>query len=304
MQPRKQYWLRSLIFLVIFSYGSAFGSDSLQLDIRKKIVVGGNIAAYSGLMSGLYFLWYSDYPMSKFHLLNDNKEWLQMDKAGHSFSCYYEGVAGIKMMKWAGYTKKQSAFIGGSYGFFIQTGVEALDGFSDGWGASWGDMTANAFGAGLAISQDLLWEEQRVSLKFSYSPSPYAKFRPNTLGANFPQRLLKDYNAQTYWLSGNIKAFAPDCKIPDWLNIAVGYGADGMYGGFGNTFTSNGIDYDFTSTPRSRQFYIAPDIDLTKIKTHNKLVKTGLIILNGIKFPLPTLEYHTTEGFKAHLIQF
>ena len=242
--------------------------------------------------------------MGKFHWLNDNKEWLQMDKAGHTFTCYYEGVAGMEMMKWAGYSKKQSAFIGGSYGLFIQTGVELLDGFSDGWGASWGDLTANTAGTTLAITQELLWNEQRINLKFSYSPSPYAAYRPNTLGANFPQRLLKDYNAQTYWLSGSIKAFVPQSKIPDWINIAVGYGADGMFGGYGNTFTKDGIAYDFSSTPRIRQFYISPDINLTKIKTKNKLIKTGLILLNGLKIPLPTLEYNSTKGFQAHLIHF
>lgn len=306
MLPRRPYWRKVVLLFLLLRVGNIYAApaDSLDFDIRKKIVIGGNVVAYTGMMSGLYFLWYADYPMSEFHWFNDNQEWLQMDKVGHSFTCYMEGVAGIKMMKWAGYSDKQAAIIGGSYGFFIQSGVEVLDGFSDGWGASWGDVAANGFGAGLAISQQLLWNDQRIWMKFSYTPSSYASYRPNALGSNFPERLIKDYNAQTQWLSANIKSFAPNSKFPKWLNIAVGYGADGMYGGYNNIFESGGVSYDFSATPRSRQFYLAPDIDLTKIKTNNKLVRAGLVILNVIKVPLPAIEYHTTEGFKGHLIQF
>jgi len=71
-------------------------STHVNYKLRKQLVVGGNAVAYSGTMFGLYHLWYKDYPLEKFHFFNDNKEWQQMDKVGHSFSCYYEGVAGIE----------------------------------------------------------------------------------------------------------------------------------------------------------------------------------------------------------------
>ena len=34
---------------------------------------------------GLNQVWYADYPRSDFHFINDNAEWLQMDKVGHVF---------------------------------------------------------------------------------------------------------------------------------------------------------------------------------------------------------------------------
>ena len=43
--------------------------------------------------------------------------------------------------------------------------------------------------------------------------------------------MLKDYNAQTYWFSANLKSFFPEIKFTAWLNVAVGYGAEGMFGG-------------------------------------------------------------------------
>lgn len=279
-----------LVASSLFSLGE--GLDSINFKKRKQLLIGGNALAYTGAMTGLYQLWYADYPTSKFHFFNDNKEWLQMDKVGHAYSCYYEGLVGKRMMKWAGYSEKTSTLIGGSYGFLIQTSIEVFDGFSKEWGASWGDILANTAGTSLFIGQELLWNEQRMNLKVSYSPSDYAAIRPNVLGSSPLQSVFKDYNGQTYWLSANCKSFLKEeAKIPAWLNVAVGYGADGMVGGFTNQFETNGIAYNYTNLPRNRQFYLSPDIDLTKIKTNKKWLKTSLVILNCLKTPLPGMGY-------------
>lgn len=309
MLLKRPYWHKTILVLAVLFFGSiasAQDSTAINYKLRKQIVVGGNALAYSGTMFGLYHLWYKDYPFQKFHFFNDNAQWQQMDKVGHAFSCYYEGVAGIEMMKWAGFNKKQYSFIGGSYGFLIQTGVEVLDGYSAGWGASPGDLAANTLGTAMAISQSMAWDEQRIWMKYSYSASQFAPYRPNVLGSTLLERMLKDYNGQTYWLSANINSFLKeDTKWPKWLNVAAGYGADGMVGGRDNVFTSNGVDYNYNDIfTRSRQFYLSPDIDLTKIKTKRKAVRTLLVMANCIKFPMPTLEYHTNEGMKAHLLHF
>jgi len=165
-------------------------------------------------------------------------------------------------------------------------------------------MAANTLGSGLAIGQSLAWDEQRIFMKYSYNKSPYSDIRPNVLGSNLAERMLKDYNGQTYWLSGNIKSFLPESKVPEWLNIAVGYGADGMIGGHSNVYESKGYTYDYSHVGRYRQFYISPDIDLTKIKTKRKGVRTLLIMVNALKFPMPAVEYHTDKGLRGHWIKF
>src|SRR5690606_39292104 len=48
---------------------------------------------------------------------------------------------------------------------------------------------------------------------------------PEALGNTFAARLLKDYNAQTYWLSVDADKFF---TFPKWLNVAVGYGVADM----------------------------------------------------------------------------
>lgn len=309
MLPRRLYWHRYLAaacLLCSFFQGSAQDTTHINYKKRKQVVVGGSALVYTGGMIGLYHLWYKDYPFQSFHFFNDNNHWQQMDKVGHAYTCYYEGVAGIEMMKWAGYTKKQYSLIGGSYGFLVQTGVEIFDGFSAEWGASMGDVAANTFGTGLAIAQSLAWDEQRFWLKYTYSASTYAQVRPNVLGSNLAERMLKDYNGQTYWLSANIRAWLkPESKWPAWLNVAVGYGANGMVGGKDNTFTKDGVSYDYTHTfERTRQFYLSPDIDLTRFKTKRKGLRALLIVANCIKIPLPTVEYDTGKGLKAHFFHF
>ena len=40
-----------------------------------------------------------------------------------------------------------------------------------------------------------------LKLKFSSHLSPYVIHRPSLLGDNLSQRIFKDYNGQTYWLT-------------------------------------------------------------------------------------------------------
>jgi hypothetical protein len=44
------------------------------------------------------------------------------------------------------------------------------------WGASIGDVAANASGTALYVSQELLWKEQRIVPKFSFIRQPMLQF--------------------------------------------------------------------------------------------------------------------------------
>jgi Predicted periplasmic lipoprotein (DUF2279) len=101
-------------------------------------------------------LWYADYPKSDFHFINDNNEWLQIDKLGHLFSAYHLGSVSSNTLVWSGISKKNQIIYGATFGFAFLTAVEVLDGYSSEWGASIGDVTANASGTCFLISQELL----------------------------------------------------------------------------------------------------------------------------------------------------
>ena len=157
--------------------------------------------------------------------------------------------------------------------------------------------------------QEFLWNEQRIQFKFSSHKQKYQgelHSRANDLfGSSFQERVLKDYNAQTYWLSFNLRSFLPASKLPSWLNLSIGYGAEGLMGGFENlAYDSDGnITFDRRDIPRYRQWYIAPDIDLTKIKTKSRFVRTSLFLLNCLKFPAPALEF-SKDGVMFKAIAF
>lgn len=280
--------------------------NNQQLNVKRNvgIVLGTEAALYVGSMTGLYYLWYAGYPQSSFHFYNDNAEWLQMDKAGHSMSSYHVGLMGYEALRLAGCDEQRSILYGGPIGFIFLTTVEVFDGLSDGWGFSWGDIAANAFGTGLFMGQQALWHEQRISMKYSYHHTQYAQYRPDLLGSNLPERMLKDYNGQTIWLSFNIKSLFlnNESRFPSWINVALGYSGDGMTGAFDNTLTHNGKTIpEFT---RTRQFVLSPDIDLTRIPVNNKFLKTTLKVLSFIKFPMPAVMLDTNGDFTWHWLYF
>ncbi len=257
---------------------------------------------YAGSFIGLNELWYAGYPKSDFHFIDDNAEWYGLDKLGHATTAYYIGYYMQPVFQWSGMSRKASIWTAGGLSFAYQSTIEILDGFSTQWGASWGDWLANFGGSALFVSQELIWKEQRFMLKMSYWPSEYAEKRPNLLGSNFAERLLKDYNAQTYWLTCNIWSFLPNRNaswFPPWLNLAVGYGANGMLGGFSNP-------PEFASIPRYQQFYLSLDIDFTKIKTRSKFLRTLFKVISVVKFPAPAIEFSTKPGQPVffHLMMF
>ncbi len=276
---------------------------------RIRLVTAGNIAGYGLAMAGFYSAWYKDYPQSGFHFFNDNKEWLQVDKVGHMYGAYIESKGSMEMWKWAGLPRKQRIWIGGLSGAVYQTVIETLDGFSAEWGWSWGDFTANILGSSLLVSQELLWDEQRVDLKFSFHRKDYGESMLNTradslYGKNILNRMIKDYNGQTYWLSANLKSFFPKSNLPAWLNVAVGYGAEGMFGAEENRWKNSEGNYiNRYDIERYRQWYIAPDINFTKIKTKSKFLKATFFVLNSFKFPLPSIGF-SKKGVEWNWLHF
>ena len=274
-------------------------SDSLNLKRQNSVFITEAVLA-SGALIGLNQLWYADYPKSDFHFINDNSDWMQMDKIGHLYASYHIGRFGAEALNWSGASQKKQLIYGASLGFVFLTAVEVMDGFSEEWGASMGDVVANAAGTALYVSQELIWKEQRIIPKFSYHKTQYSDYRPDVLGSTVPEQILKDYNGQTYWLSANLYSFSKGSKIPKWLNLALGYGAEGMIG-------RNDANFTLISTPnpeKYRQFYLSLDVDLTKINTKSHFLKTLFSVFNTLKIPAPTLEYSTHRGFKFHAFYF
>jgi hypothetical protein len=276
---------------------------------RIWLVAGAHAAIWTGSFIALNEAWYADYPKQEFHLFNDWPEWQQMDKAGHVWTTYQLSRLSADVWKWSGVSDKTSVWLGGASGLAFQSVIEILDGFSEEWGFSLYDMGANVVGAGLFVSQALIWKEQRIAVKFSYFPYAYPpelQARSEELfGAGPAERILKDYNSQTYWLSANLRDFLPRSRLPKWLSISAGYNARLMVGGRENVWTDeSGTVQDYSSIPRYRRFFLSLDVDLTRIRTKSPLLRTVFSALNAIKIPAPALEYNTRGQWIFHPFYF
>ena len=291
----------------VFKVSPLHLNSAIPTKERIFIVTRGSVALWTGSLVVLHKAWYADFPRSSFHFFNDNSEWNQMDKVGHVWTNYHISRLSTEMWKWTGISNTNSVILGGISGVAYGSIIEIQDGFSSEWGFSMGDMAANVAGAASFVSQELAWNEQRILIKLSYLPGRYSnsmQARSNELFGKFsPERILKDYNSQTYWASANLNSFFPGAGFPKWLNISVGYGSDGLLGGTENKWVDEfGNQYNLTDVPRIRNFYLAPDVDLTRIRTKSKFLNTFFYIFNSVKFPAPSLELNSKGKFRLNAL--
>lgn len=306
MKLRSRYffivWMAAALLLP--AAGKAQRDSAKVMKTRKIALLSGTALVTGGSLVALNQAWYQQYNSGKFHFFNDDNEWLQMDKCGHAWTTFQTSRLMIQTFRWAGFNKKQQMFIGGTLGFAYMTAIEMMDGFSSGWGFSWGDMLANTLGTTLSLSQYAAWNEHRIFLKFSYRPDDLARYNPDLLGSSPSEQILKNYNGQTYWLSVSPFAFIKsDRKLPKWLALSFGYGADGMTGAVYNNIVVKDSRGNVQTFDRVRQYYLSLDVDFTKIRTRSKLLKTIFSALNLVKVPAPALELVNGKA-KFHYIYF
>lgn len=283
-----------ILGLSIAYQASGQQTDSLQVNkkrLTRFTIISG--AAYTTTLVGLNELWYKDSERQSFRFFNDNAEWKQVDKIGHFYAGFYLSYGTSKALRWSNVQQRKADLIGAATGFLILAPIEIFDGFSDAYGASSGDLIANAAGSAFFLGQSLLWDEPRIYPKFSFHRTDYAALRPNTLGDSFASEFLKDYNGQTYWLSFDMDKFM---KFPKWLNLAVGYGANEMV--FARDSQNAEAGYS-----AYRQYYFALDLDLTGIRTRSKVLKTFFSLVSLLKLPAPTLELSKNRA-KFHVLYF
>jgi len=271
------------LFAFLFSHQINWGQSSPQDSIptKKRVILSSSLIGlgYASSLIALNGVWYKEFPKSKFHFFNDGSNWMQMDKFGHGFSGYLLSQKAGDLYRWSG-VKKSYPWIGFGIGMSYLGALEFMDAYSQGWGFSTYDVLANFSGGALYLSQELIFKKQLVLPKFSFFPTKYADYRPEVLGKNFPEQLLKDYNGQTYWFSFPIGGFAPSVKKLNWLCLSLGYSVDQKLVGDQDAYL------DFRA---SRQLLVSLDIDLTRLPIKNPTLKKVLAQLNMIKIPFSAL---------------
>ena len=222
-----------------------------------------------------------------------------MDKIGHATTSYAMSRGGYELFRWSGVNERASIITGGLLALLFQSTIEVFDGYSEGWGFSKGDMLANLGGTALFVGQQYAFNEQKVNLRYGFRKSIYAQYRPNLLGETVGVQMLKDYNAQQYWLSVNLASVLPvGPSFPRWLNMDVGYSGSGMTGGHENPrlFDATGKEVKFQ---RYRQFFISPDADLSRLRM-NESLQRFVGTAQFFKLPAPSVEFNGRNGVRFH----
>ena len=200
-------WLKlQLLFVVLLFSISDISAQSDTLEFwepspvfnksRFNKALTFSTIAYTGFSTGLYITWYKQYPTEGFHTFNDMNEWKQVDKVGHIYTAYLQGVLCYKGAQWAGLSEGQSIATGIICGGLFQTTIEVMDGFSTEWGFSVGDFAANTIGIGAFAAQQKFWGEQRIihkesSWARSYSSDLLIKEQKNYSVPVFSKSILK-----------------------------------------------------------------------------------------------------------------
>jgi len=291
--------MRFILIIILFFITQTGFSQVDSSEVNKKrlyTVYGIQASTYTLSLIGMNELWYKNSPRTSFHWFDDSNNWLQVDKAGHLFGTFQLSRINTAAFQWAGLSTKKAAIRGIAISWAMMATIEVLDGFSEEYGASASDLVANTIGAGIALSQYLTWGDIKIQVKYSFHQTSYAQEREELLGKNTIQKSLKDYNGQTYWLSGNISSLTNSKKIPNYINLALGYGAEDMVSA--NKETNELLGYS-----PYRQYYLSLDLDFVKLRGKKKGINTLLYLLNTIKLPFPAIEY-SKYGFIFHPIYF
>lgn len=275
-------------------------SDRYRPDRLRKVVLGESIL-FATTSIGLYFLWYKAFPKSRFHFIRDGREWLHVDKIGHATTAYSIANVHHDLMRWSGLSRPSAINTAVLTSLAYMSVIEVMDGFSRDWGFSGGDFLANISGAAFFAAQQYSWGEQRIGMKFSTHFTPFAQSRPELLGKNHSARIFKDYNGQTYWLSANLRSFMPtSSSFPAWLNLAVGYGAEGMLRA---TKEAQKQQEYSARTTRYRQWYLAPDADIYRIQDAGTWTRPFSLI-PFVKIPAPAIEINSKRKLHLHPIYY
>jgi hypothetical protein len=296
----------SLLILLWFVQSRIFAQDNAYKNSGNPKQNCLIISSLTGtiLFSGsvFYFTYFKNNEHARFHFYNDNNGFLQIDKLAHSYYSYTLSSIWYRGLTNAGINKERALLLGGVLGSIPLTTKELFDGFSKNGGFSLGDILANTLGSVFFASQELLFNEQILKYKSSFSRSDYADQANGYLGKTVLQSYFKDFNGHTYWFSINASKIFPKTKLPDWISIAAGYSANGMFGKYENIYSYNGVE--IPETQRYRQFLLSLDVDWSEINVKSKFLRIMLNGLNFIKVPFPAIEINSKGQFKGYWIYF
>ena len=282
-----------LTTFIMFSNRTYAQADTSRINKKRIFIVGGSLASAT-LGTYLYIqnAWWSD-DQVPFHF-DDGADMVyakNVDKLGHLMGGLQAADIFTSSMLWAGMSEENALWYGAAFGSSLQLAIEIKDAYAPYWGFSKLDLAFGAAGSLFPVIQFYNNNFKDMYFKFSYYKRSDIYWQlERERGKEISKYAWQDdYPNQTYWLAIDISKFIENSLIPEWLNLAVGFGLD----------DSQYLNENNTKKGGKNEWYIALDYDIPKIlkKWDTPLAKNIKHWLNYIHFPAPTLRISPKVSF-------
>ena len=212
--------------------------DEQRVRLGRLAVIGGSAAAFHYL-GFKYFdrAWYQGKKTNQIRWIYDwgGDTYVNLDKGGHFMGGAFMAQKLSEAYAWAGFTERMAALLGTTTSWAALLEVEMRDAYFDQWGFSVPDFIANTLGASLPVLHAFFPRTRALHFKWSYHPS-HLYLNNNDRSANdrpYVDHLIDDYEGMTFWASLPLRSLFDKRKTrpaPEWLRVAIGYGATGLHG--------------------------------------------------------------------------
>lgn len=250
--------------------------DKLHL-VRLSLIGGGIFIAWLSMHIYYSNTWWKD-RVHYFKFAEDPYYARNVDKMSHVYTTNLITEGSAALYEWAGIKPMPAVVFGSITAMAYETYIEINDGLSPIWGFDWGDMAGNFVGALYPIAQRYVPVLNNINVKWSFDPKWIQRKVQNQFD------LLDDYTSMIFWVSVNPKGLLPEKMseyYPGFLAIALGVSLKGAshLGASGNAY---------------REWYLAFDVDITRLPGKSEFMKKFKKLLNFYHLPMPTVKFQPT----------
>ena len=279
------------------------GAERAGIRTGRLALVGGS-AAVLRHVGFKYFdrAWYQGKKLDHIRWINDwsGETYLNLDKGGHFMGGVFMAQSLTEALAWTGIPSRPAALLGTAASWAALLEIEMRDAHFDQWGFSIPDFAANTIGASVPLLHTFFPQTRVVRFKFSYHPSALYRNRRERTLADRPHvdHLIDDYEGMTFWMTLAPEGLFPDraaARWPDFLGLAVGYGATGLHG---SNVKSKGPNKYYDDLPDARpEIFLGLDYDARFLPGEGRVWSYLKDQLNWVHFPAPAIRLYPTWRF-------
>lgn len=270
----------------------------------RRLVALGALGVTAHYIGYQYFerAWYQGEKRDRIRWLQDwsGETYVNVDKGGHFMSGLFMSSSIGQAFEWTGLTPRKAAVAGALTSWVLLFEVEMRDAYFDQWGFSIPDFVANTAGVSVPLLHAFVPATQAVGFKFSWFPSRLYRDYDARLAADLPRTryAIDDYEGMTFWTTFAVESVLRGRARqmwPDWLGLALGYGATGMHG---SNVKSRGRDRQYPDRPEAQpEIILSLDADTRYLPGKNEVWSLFKEQLNWLHLPAPAIRVYPDLRF-------